>query len=878
MAFLKKAQAAIVHANWGPSNWQQFMNLHRQEMVPGFARTASSSNLAMRASEILQDDFSADKYLLTHATIVASVDVSTFPGIKVGNIQENGRTIHRKWAEYRIEPQCDPFINNNHDAWSRPVLLKSYPTFVGGHNFCFVPGTKVMMADGTYRPIEEISIGDEVITHKGRVRRVTHVFEREYEGEIRSIKFDRFKDPILVTGNHPFRSIDVCAPATKIRPGTKTSNVIRYRHDQIVRALRNESHVFGEGFSAKKGWRNAEDLKEGSYVLGAERVVGTLRRFAEATLLGYYVAEGCPLGQKSGSDGFVLSFGPHEHFLALDAKRHAESLWPHARVEIRPSQTSLRVEVFASGAREWCIAMGGHLAPNKHLDASVFSWDRESLLRLLGAWMTGDGNLHKGTLRLRGSSVSRKLADQMQRIAEIAGVKSSVVFERRRINEKASTVTMVVGGEPRSFDVINRHHVHTVLVSKDSVSEVATRSARWSNLHVVASRKRSDFAWWENCRVHQVTSNTSLPYKGKVYNFEVEEDHSYVVDYGIAVHNCEHVQIEEQSKGRIIDAVARDIGPSVYVDILIATNRKHASLVQDIEQGRMSTLSMGCSVTETQCTKCGHVAADETQMCEHIKYSKGNYEFGPDGQRYRIAELCGHESLDPTGGVHFIEASWVAVPAFQGAVMRNILKPDAISITTQGQMRNILASPPPTWVSEPQEGISKAARMAFDFGEEDGGGDDEKKEKEVDPMDVLESEIEQQVLDNVKKRIKDRLKKEVQEKAVSDGELGTSTGNSIVHQGSLSKRATEYRASIGALVKVARSDVELLDNLARLNHQLGIKISRDMYLTSLRVGSTANYDTSGTYLAACSKVLGRKPTSGEAKTLVRLGQILSLRK
>jgi len=713
MAFSKTARAAIVHPNWGAANWQRFVEEHRKEMqgtgYNGLVRTASGApNLVTRASEILQDQFSPERYLLTHATIVASVDTSDVPGIRTGTINELGRQINRKWANYRVKPACDIYINNNHDCWDRPVLLKSYRTFIGAHNFCFVPGTKIMMGDGTYRPIEELSIGDEVVTHKGRVRRITHVFERDYEGDIRSIKFDRFKDPVLVTGNHPFRSIEVSAPATKIRPGTKTSNAVRYRRDQIARGLRGERNVFNGDFSAEKGWRNAESLEEGSYVLGAERVAGDLQRTFEATLLGYYLAEGCPMGEKAGSDGFVLSFGPHEEALALDAKKCAEQLWPDARVTIRPTQTSLRVEIFASGSRDWCIRMGGHLAPHKRVDTSVFSWDQESLLRLLGAWMSGDGNLHKGTLRLRGTSTSRDLADQMQRVAEIVGVKSSVVFERRKIGEKTSTVSMVIGGENQSFEVINRHHVHTVLVSKESVSEIATRSARWPSLHVASSRKRSELAWWEDCRVHRVASNTSLPYEGKVYNIEVEEDHSYVIDNGIAVHNCEHVQIEEQSKGRIIDAAARDIGDSIYVDILIATDRRHASLIRDIESGRMGTMSMGCSVTETQCTKCGNVAADETEMCEHIKYAKGNYEYDSHGNKYRVAELCGHTTLDPTGGVTFIEASWVAVPAFQGAVMRNVLEPEVINVNTRSQMRDILASPPKEWTDD---GMAKAARV-----------------------------------------------------------------------------------------------------------------------------------------------------------------------
>jgi len=108
----------------------------------------------------------------------------------------------------------------------------------------------------------------------------------------------------------------------------------------------------------------------------------------------------------------------------------------------------------------------------------------------------------------------------------------------------------------------------------------------------------------------------------------------------IGAHNfIEHIQIAEQSKGRDIDAVARDIGDSVYVDILIATAREHTDLINDIESGRMGTLSMGCTVDGTVCTKCGHWAADETEMCPHIKYGKGNVFFDRNGRKQRVAEM-----------------------------------------------------------------------------------------------------------------------------------------------------------------------------------------------------------------------------------------------
>lgn len=521
MAFSKTARAAIVHPNWGAANWQRFVEEHRKEMqgtgYNGLVRTASgASNLVSRASEILQDQFSPERYLLTHATIVASVDTHDVPGIRTGTINELGRRINRKWANYRVKPACDIYINNNHDCWDRPVLLKSYRTFVGAHNF------------------------------------------------------------------------------------------------------------------------------------------------------------------------------------------------------------------------------------------------------------------------------------------------------------------------------------------------------------------------------------------------------------------VEHVQIEEQSKGRIIDAAARDIGDSVYVDILIATDRRHASLIRDIESGRMGTMSMGCSVTETQCTKCGNVAADETEMCEHIKYAKGNYEYDSHGNKYRIAELCGHTSLDPTGGVTFIEASWVAVPAFQGAVMRNVLEPEVININTRSQMRDILASPPKEWTDD---GMAKAARVGAPLAEREaemrrqarlvqlageeapdpmapppgdapdpmapppGGAPDPMGPpggglpgmpgapgaEEKDPMEELEGDLKKYLLDKIKRELKKQMTEEVSEDAASDPQLATSTNENINKQAQLA-------AGTDALLRIARSDIELLDGLARLKASHGIKVSRDLYRTVLRVGSTDGHESLEKYLQRCAAVLTRQPTVGEAKTLVRLGRILSLRK
>lgn len=169
----------------------------------------------------------------------------------------------------------------------------------------------------------------------------------------------------------------------------------------------------------------------------------------------------------------------------------------------------------------------------------------------------------------------------------------------------------------------------------------------------------------------------------------------------------EHVQIPELSKGKIIDAAARDIGDSIYVDILVATDKKHASLIKAITSGQLSTLSMGAQVAFTICTKCGNVAEDEIQLCPHIRYLKGRTFRDASGVERKIAELCGHLSAEP-GSVKFIEASWVANPAFPGAVLRNILDPSTLGNPEVTQRMIQVAFSEPARSSDPLS-LQKAA-------------------------------------------------------------------------------------------------------------------------------------------------------------------------
>jgi hypothetical protein len=348
----------------------------------------------------------------------------------------------------------------------------------------------------------------------------------------------------------------------------------------------------------------------------------------------------------------------------------------------------------------------------------------------------------------------------------------------------------------------------------------------------------------------------------------------------IGAHNfLEHVQIEEQSKGRIIDAVARDIGPSLYVDILVATDRKHAQLVQDIENGKMGTLSMGCSCEFTLCSQCGNVAVDETDLCEHVKYSKLNTFFDPRGQRRVIAELCGHSSHGETGGVHFIEASWVAVPAFAGAVMRNIIDPASVTPEKAKQFSEVLSAPPAEWGTNVMRAASEhRVAQQFDFGGEDEGGGEADAaapaapEKPASPF----AEIEDDLYNAVKSRVKDRLEKELREQNIEKALAApTAPNESIIKEATAKFARQAYANTVNALVRVASSDAALVNGLAEIDRSFGLRVPQSVYRTALMVGATDRYSSPDEYLRACHKQARRVLSPTELRVAYRIGNLLT---
>lgn len=145
----------------------------------------------------------------------------------------------------------------------------------------------------------------------------------------------------------------------------------------------------------------------------------------------------------------------------------------------------------------------------------------------------------------------------------------------------------------------------------------------------------------------------------------------------------EHNQALKLAKGKVVDVALREVPiglapdgtpvTTLYVDILIATSWEHKDLCEKILSREFNAVSMGCSCKYTICSRCGNIAHDETELCDHVRAFRKQMFYDEDGSQRIIAELCG--SSDDPSSVTFVDASWVRNPAFPGAVLRSIINP-----------------------------------------------------------------------------------------------------------------------------------------------------------------------------------------------------------
>jgi hypothetical protein len=120
------------------------------------------------------------------------------------------------------------------------------------------------------------------------------------------------------------------------------------------------------------------------------------------------------------------------------------------------------------------------------------------------------------------------------------------------------------------------------------------------------------------------------------------------------------------ARGRVVASRYVENGADKYVEVIQEIDAaRFPKLAHEIRTGGLDSVSMGAEAGFTICSVCSNKATDEENMCDHVRFHKGEYLMDEHGEPKLVYESC-HD-------LGFFELSYVFDPADETAVVTKVL-------------------------------------------------------------------------------------------------------------------------------------------------------------------------------------------------------------
>lgn len=376
-----------------------------------------------------------------------------------------------------------------------------------GGSPCFVEGTLVLTELG-YKPIEEIKIGDVVLTHNNKWKKVIHTMTNE-ANELYRIKCMPSED-IHCTANHPFY--------VRKRNNLQDSKTGK-RWREFDKPLWIEAKNLTREYYVGTAINNKSEIPHWEGIIKA--VNATDKTYIENTLSDKFQTKEFwyVIGRFIG-DGWIRSSGGII-ICANDSELHQitpylEKLnWNYC---ISKERTVNKIHITFKEIGEYCLRFGKGAA-NKHLTDDILNLPVDLLKSFIEGFVSADGTQDSSGL-YRITSVSRSMIYELgQCIAKVYHRPFSIYFTQR-------TRTTVIEG--RTVNQKDTYSIHYKLTTNTQDKAFYEDGYVWSPINEILQEE----------------------YKGLVYNLEVEDDNSYVVQ-NVVVHNCQDFSVAGKQKGSV---------------------------------------------------------------------------------------------------------------------------------------------------------------------------------------------------------------------------------------------------------------------------------------------------------------------------------------
>lgn len=398
---------------------------------------------------------------------------------------------------------------------------------------CFTKGAPVITADGI-KPIEEVKVGDFVLTHNNRFKKVYHVQVRPHTGKLFTIKyFGDSTQKIEATGEHPFLAVKrqkhECKN-TEWKPDwvkaeeLEKEDYLAIPIDRKVEALEERIFPIEKG-TGRHGFRTIEfKIKTDSDFF---------------RLAGYYLAEGSIVGGHYVHFTFNEREKPHiDDVKELLKKYFGKEPW-----EQKPYKHGISLVLSSTAAARFFETQFSKGAAGKRIPDWVMKESPEKQKELVKGFWRGDGSFmikqySYGVKRMfRMNTISKNLAESLQKMLLRMNIFASLNKHKRTGKRKDIYCVHSGGSFLKAFaDVVGAYPSTEVAMGRQIAFQMLQQINAKSFAHIT-----ENYAF---VPIREIISNDveNIP----VYNFSVEEDESYVA-HGVAVHNCSAPSYSENS-------------------------------------------------------------------------------------------------------------------------------------------------------------------------------------------------------------------------------------------------------------------------------------------------------------------------------------------
>jgi len=366
---------------------------------------------------------------------------------------------------------------------------------------CILEGQYVLTKKGN-KKIENVKIGDLVLTHKGNFKPVLDTWNKEHRGLFTKISYVRYNQPLVTTHDHKvFAFIKNTQQmewieAYKLMPGDAlVTPRIKLPEDPLL-----EIDVDKE-FHIDKTFKNN---------FGVDQVNGRLKSIPDKIkltpifleFLGWYVAEGFA-SNLEGKEGFISLSGHEKEKPILERfGDHLKELFDvNYTIYTRDGSKGIELRSYSKVLANFMKSIFEHRSDNKSLPDFFFSLNVDQVRSFLTFYFKWDGYFRKN--QQTWSTVSEKLSGQI------------------------TLLLLALGENPtQSLSFMKKLNHHDIWTR--TFTDKGTASNKMLNL------KNKDYS------INLIKEVTNFKDKKRVYDLTVEDDSSFVVG-GATVHNCHRI-------------------------------------------------------------------------------------------------------------------------------------------------------------------------------------------------------------------------------------------------------------------------------------------------------------------------------------------------